>query len=247
MELREALDYQLYVQREKEFFHESYKNELFIYEAVKRGDTELILENQRKYSKNSDAGKGNLSDNPLRNKIYHMIINTALITRICSEAGLPHETAYTLSDMYIRKADKCKSVKEVMNLNDKMVLDFARQMKQFIKKDILSVSVRKTLNYICDNLHRKITVAELAENVNLNRSYLSVLFKKEVGKSIQNYILEKRLETAENMLICSEYSFLEISQALYFSSQSYFCKRFKEKTGFTPKEYRERNSAIIKG
>lgn len=246
MGLKEDLNYQLYVQRENEFFHESYKNELFIYDAVKRGDIELILENQRKYSKNADAGKGNLSKDPLRNQIYHMIINTALITRICAEAGLPHETAYTLSDMYIRKADKCKSVLDVMALNDKMVLDFAIQMKQFLKKDILSVSVRKTLNYICDNLHRKITVSELAENINLNRSYLSVLFKKEVGKSIQDYILEKRLETAENMLVYSEYSYLEISQALNFSSQSYFCKRFKEKTGITPKEYRERKSAIIK-
>lgn len=247
MEDKEDLIYQLYVQRESEFFHEPYKNELFIYDAVKRGDTELIKENQKKYSKSAEFGKGNLSDNPLRNQIYHMIINTALITRICAEAGLPHETAYTLSDMYIRKVDNCKSVKEVMTLNDKMVLDFTSQMKQFFKKDILSVSIRKTLNYICDNLHKKITIRELADNVNLNRSYLSVLFKKEIGKSIQNYILEKRLETAENMLIYSEFAYSEIAQALCFSSQSYFCKRFKEKKGLTPKAYRERNSAIIKG
>ncbi len=246
MEEKEELNYQLYVQRENEFLHEPYKNELFIYHAVKRGDTELILENQRKYSKNAEVGKGNLSKDPLRNQIYHMIINTALITRICAEAGLPHETAYTLSDMYIRKADKCKSVKDVMALNDKMVLDFTKQMKQFLKKDIFSVAVKKTLNYICDNLHRKITVEELAQNVNLNRSYLSVLFKKETGKSIQKFILEKRLETAENMLIYSDYSYSEIAETLYFSSQSYFCKRFKESKGVTPKEYRKRNSTIIK-
>ena len=229
MELREALDYQLYVQRENEFFHESYKNELFIYEAVKRGDTELILENQRKYSKNSDAGKGNLSDNPLRNKIYHMIINTALITRICSEAGLPHETAYTLSDMYIRKADKCKSVKEVMNLNDKMVLDFARQMKQFFKKDILSVSVRKTLNYICDNLHRKITVAELAENANLNRSYLSVLFKKEVGNQFKIIFSKKDWKLQKICLYIQNTVFWKFHKLYIFHLKVIFAKGLKKK------------------
>lgn len=246
MKKKEDLSYQLYVQRENEFFHEPYKNELFIYEAVKRGDTDLILENQRKYSNSANSGKGNLSKDPLCNQKYHMIINTALITRICAESGLPHETAYTLSDMFIRRVDNCKSVREVMALNDEMVLEFTSQMKTFLKKDILSVSIRKTLDYICDNLHRKITVEELAENVNLNRSYLSVLFKKEIGKSIQNYVLEKRLETAENMLIHSEFSCSEISQALYFSSQSYFIKRFKEKNGITPKEYREKKSAIIR-
>lgn len=240
-DLHKSLDYQLYLQRESDFYHEPIRNEQFIYDAIKNGDVELIKENQRKYAGCSIEGKGNLSKDPLRNQIYHMIINTAIVTRICNIAGLPHETAYTLSDMYIRQADIAQNVKEVMELNDKMVLDFALQMKKLCYSDSLSPAISTTINYIIDHLGKKITTDELAKQVNLNRSYLSVLFKKEVGRSIQEYIHDKRIETAKNMLRSSDFSFSDISYTLCFSSQSYFCKCFKEITGLTPKEYRDQN------
>lgn len=242
MSTNKNLDYQLYVQRENEFVHEPYKNEAFIYNAIKQGNVELIEENQSKYGNHAPNGKGNLSENPLRSQIYHMVINTAMITRVCAGAGLPYETAYTLSDLYIRQADICKTVDEVMKLNDKMVIEFALQMKQLKNKDILYSSVRKTINYICDNLHKKITVAELAHNVGHNRSYFSVLFKKQTGKSIHEYITDKRIQAAMNMLSSSDFSYSEIASTLCFASQSYFCKCFKESTGYTPNEYRNKSN-----
>ncbi len=240
-EFHKNLDYQLYLQRESDFYHEPIKNEQFIYDAIKNGNIELIKENQLKYGNNPDNGKGMLSKDPLKNQIYHMIINTALVTRVCTGAGLPHETAFTLSDMYIRRADTAQSVREVMDLNDKMVLDFAAQMKKLCYSNALSPAVNKSINYILDHLNKKITTDELARQANLNRSYLSVLFKKEVGRSIQEYIQDKRVETAQNMLRNSSFSFSDIAYSLCYTSQSYFCKCFKGATGMTPKEYRDQN------
>lgn len=81
---------------------------------------------------------------------------------------------------------------------------------------------------------------EMAEQVDLNASYLSTLFKKEAGCSVSDYILLRKLEAARNMLKYSEYSYAEISAILAFSSQSHFCRIFKKETGYTPKEYRDR-------
>lgn len=55
-----------------------------------------------------------------------------------------------------------------------------------------------------------------------------------------DYILLRKLEAARNMLKYSEYSYVEISAILAFSSQSHFCRIFKKETGYTPKEYRDR-------
>ena len=237
------LEYRLYVQREAEFYHEPYHNDQNIYKLIKDGDIDEILKNQSKYANTVDDRKGKLSDDPVKNQIYHLIINAALIARICYCAGLPQETAYTLSDIYIRQADKCETVKDVKKTNDDMVLDFARQMKYLRKNKVLSPKIRQAVNYICDNLHKKITVAQLAKITGLNKSYLCSLFKKELSITIQKYILTRRIETAQRMLFETDYKEADISYTLGFSTQSYFCKCFKEQTGFTPHEYKRLHMA----
>lgn len=244
MKVPKNLDYQMFLQRESDFYHEPTKHEQNLYELIINGDVEGILENKRRYGHKGNEGKGILSKDALRNQIYHTVIHTALVTRVCTNAGLPHETAYTLSDMYIRQADVAQSVKEVMELNDRMVVDFASHMKKLCYLDSLSDVVRATINYIIDHLHKKITTDELAKHVNLNRSYLSVLFKKEVGRSIHEYIKDKRMETAKNMLRSSDYSLTDIANILCFSSYSHFSTCFKQTSGLTPKEYREQNRIV---
>ena len=93
------------------------------------------------------------------------------------------------------------------------------------------------MEYIDLHLHMPIRLAELAEHVKLNPSYLSVLFKKETGVPVSEYILNRRIDTAKNMLLYSEYSASQISEILTFSSQSHFIRVFKKKEGMTPREY----------
>jgi len=93
---------------------------------------------------------------------------------------------------------------------------------------------------IYDNLHTKISLEKLAEITALSPAYLSKLFHKEVGMTVSAYITKKRIEAAENMLKFSEYSCLEISDYLCFSSESHFIQVFRKHTGYTPKSFRER-------
>lgn len=241
MNTDKILNYQLYVQREAYFYHEPYDHEQFLYDAICQGNVALIEENQRKYSKYAKEGKGSLSDSPVRNQIYHLVANTAVITRICVSNGLPHETAYTLSDIYIRRADACTTVDAVMKLNDEMVLHFTKLMGELRHEMPLSPVIRKSCNYILDNLHQKLTIAVLADYAGISRSHLSVLFKKEMGMTIQEYIMKKRIETAASMLLSTDFSYSSIAATLCFSSQSYFGKCFKKYYGCTPKEYRMKN------
>ena len=96
------------------------------------------------------------------------------------------------------------------------------------------------MDYIYEHLHQRITLPDLAEQAGLTRSYLSALFKKETGRSVSDYVMDKRIEAAGNMLKFSDYSCADISAILAFSSQSHFIRAFKARTGQTPRAWRER-------
>ena len=113
-------------------------------------------------------------------------------------------------------------------------------MHAIIKKGLYSKPILICLDLIYDNLHNKITLNDLADNVGLSAPYLSKLFHKEVGVTVSQYISQKRVEAAENLLKFSDYSCIEISNYLCFNSESYFIQVFKSYTKLTPKEYREK-------
>lgn len=85
------------------------------------------------------------------------------------------------------------------------------------------------------------TVKQCAEEVNLSINYLTDLLKKETGKSTQEHIHYYVLEVAKNKLSNVNKSVSEIAYELGFEYPQYFSKLFKNKTGFTPVEYRNLN------
>ena len=182
---------------------------------------------------------GKLSDDKLRNLKYHLIVTIALITRCCIEGGMEMETAYNLSDIYIRNVDACRTENDIQQLHLEVIEDFTKRMQSVHKTTLFSKPIVICLDYIYDHLHTKISLEELAEQAGLSSSYLSRLFHKEVGVTISQYITGKRIQAAENLLKYSEYSFIEITNYLCFSSESHFIHTFKKYTGYTPKVYRE--------
>lgn len=232
------LNYQLYMNKEEVFIHQPYSNELDFYTAVKLGDIEFIEELKRKYPPTDEDGKGTLSKDPIRNERYHFIVNVSIITRNCIDGGLSQEEAYTLSDLFIQKADVLQTVDQLRKLNDDMVYHFANLMRKLHTKKITSLPISRCIHFIYDNLHTKMTLESLSQELGLNSSYLATLFKKETGYTIHDFIQTKRLETAETMLKCTDYSYSYIAHALCFSSQSHFIRLFRKRNKITPKEYR---------
>lgn len=236
MNVEKKLSHIEFLNREYNVSHLSYEREMAFFHSIKQGNIE---EAHRLFEPLNSEEMGKLSDDSLRNLKYHLIITVALITRCCIEGGMEMETAYNLSDIYIRSIDKCRADKEINMLHRELVDDYAQRMNIIRKQNRYPRVITICLDYIYDNLHQKITLEELSEKVNLSPSYLSKLFHKEVGLTISAYVTKKRIEAAENMLKFSDYSCLEISDYLCFSSESHFISIFKKHTGYTPKNYRE--------
>lgn len=238
-DFKKELFYKEFIQREHDFFRAPYNPEIEFYNTIQSGNIQKVKELCSEDLMHK-KGLGKLSTNNLQNIKYHFVITTALTARYCIQGGMDLSTAYGLSDFYIQKADSCNSIEKVSALHPIMCLDYTKRMKNLRKKNVCSIQVAKSIDYIYDNLHSKISVDDIANYVGLNRSYLSRLFKKEINCSISNYIREKKIETAKNMLLYSSYKPSEISSLLAFSSQSYFTEIFKKYVGCTPNEFTKR-------
>ncbi|WP_037271343.1 helix-turn-helix transcriptional regulator [Ruminococcus flavefaciens] len=233
------LNYRLYIQRNDGFMRSPFERELSVYRMVQSGDIEGIKKRFEIIRRNFFEGKGTLSNDPVRNVMYHFVTAVALVARFCIEGGMELNTAYTLSDIYIQRADKLSDAEKIIDLLGEMQLDFTERMRTLKKENVISIHVRKCIDYIYEHLHEELTLTRLADHVGLNPSYLSKLFSKEKGMSIKSFIIQAKVATAENLLRYSDFSCLEISLALGFSSQSAFISVFKKIDGITPKKFRE--------
>ena len=219
--------------------HRPLEVEYSFYNAVSSGDMDYVRKNVKEGDFKNPDGMGILSRNPLTNLKYHFVVTAAMITRHCVEAGMELEQAYRLSDFYILKMDSLTTTEDIAALHDSMVLDFTGKMFLLKKHTIISKSITMCIEYIYNHIHDRITIEDLAAYTDLSPSYLSRLFKKELGISVSDYIREKKIDKAQNLLKYSDFTPVEIANYLSFSSQSHFIQTFEKLVGMTPKKYRD--------
>jgi YesN/AraC family two-component response regulator len=226
--------------REEQWLHIPYNEELNLLEMVKRGEVEKI---SGLLGKSFPVHNGHLSDDPHRQAIYEFVACTTLVTRFAVEGGVAVEQAYTLSDAYIKSADKTKDARAVYALYEKMIIDFTtktRRAKQ--AKKPFSLTVAKCMAYIDGHLHSRITLDDIGRSVGRNPAYLCVQFKEETGIPLSKYINMEKIDEAKLLLRDTNMSVSEISATLGYGSQSYFAKIFQAFAGDTPKRYRLRQA-----
>jgi len=111
-------------------------------------------------------------------------------------------------------------------------------------KSSLSPLIASVINYIRNNISADLSCKALSSHFFINRNQLSARFKKETGKTLNEFITHERIQRAKNLLTNTDKSLSEIASYLGFSSQSYFHTVFKRLTGQTPKEFRKQTSII---
>ncbi len=82
---------------------------------------------------------------------------------------------------------------------------------------------------------------QVADAAGISEVYLRKLFLKQLGTTPKQYILDRRLEWAKQLLRSGAHSVTEVAEECGFSGVYHFCRIFKEKTGYTPKEYTRQN------
>lgn len=134
----------------------------------------------------------------------------------------------------------CQNLLEVLIIN----------MMRRTKENLIAAPAQKTSKecifiekYILDHYTEDITLDTLASLTFMNKYHLVHTFKKYKGTSPINFLIDKRILEAKNLLETTNYSIAQISDIIGFSSQSYFSQIFRKITGVTPLQYRK-NCAI---
>ena len=94
--------------------------------------------------------------------------------------------------------------------------------------------------YIADHLYLDLSVEDLARRLGLNRSYLSALFKKEMGLSPRDYAMSLRLEQAQKLILDTDLPLAEVAIRSGFESYSSFFRAFRNKLHIAPAVYRKK-------
>lgn len=236
-------DYALRLSENQEDRRFTFSDETRIMRQIRDGDVEAIRQRftDATVTPLDEDKVGKFAKQPYKQFEYTAVTVIALASRAAMDGGLDSMNAYIMSDLYLQRLDMCKNQGEIIKLIMDVMIEYAEQVRRCRRERSELSYIDKCKNYIMSHLNRRFTVQEIAEKINLNRSYLSRRFMQIEGIGIQQYAQMKRVEAAANMLKFSDESIETIAYYLCFSSQSHFGRAFKEQMKTTPKKYRESN------
>lgn len=101
-----------------------------------------------------------------------------------------------------------------------------------------SAKLRKICRYVDAHLTEPLTVATLAEHFSYHPTYLNTLFRKHLGKSAHDYIIQRKISGVSHMLSTTDLSIAEIAQLYHFSDSSHLARVYRKYTGHSPQQDR---------
>lgn len=222
--------------RESAAVHNPHTLELREHMSIRNGDLDAL----KKCLQETYVGQmGILSRDPLRHAKNVAIVTVTLACRAAIFGGLLPEVAFTMSDAFIQRAEELKNVGEVNALARQIEIEYCQAVKNLNSSGGQNSLITRCKERVVQQLHSKLTVQELAKQLEVSPDYLSHLFVKEEGIKLIDYITQEKISSAQKRLVYTQDAYDVVAFSLGFSSQSHFGKAFKKWTGMTPKQYRE--------
>ena len=134
--------------------------------------------------------------------------------------------------------DAFRSVKRACEYAEHVLRQVADYIGSLEKTDSVIARVKDYIDrHYCEDIGRQ----EIGDLVFLDMSYVSLLFKQEYGLPLHQYILNRRIARAKELLVNTQESISDIALEVGYPNFSYFSTLFREKTGMTPRAFREKN------
>lgn len=184
-------------------------------------------------------------ENVIRSHKNNSIVLLTLCSRACINGGLSPDTSYDLNDYYGEKIEQCTTLSDISKVNSEMLKDYVSRVQEVRQNSEVSNLIRNTCEYIKSHLNENIALEELASRAGYTGYYFSHKFKKEMGCTVSEYILNEKIEQAKLLLCGTTEGIQSISDHLSFSNRSYFYTCFQKKTGMSPSEYRNRHQKCL--
>ena len=174
----------------------------------------------------------------LRNAKNYCIITNTLLRKAAESGGVHPIYLDRVSSSFAQSIEQLGSTADCGSLISEMFKSYCRLVRKHSMKEYSPI-VQKTIVIIESDLSSNLTLSSLAARQNLSAGYLSNIFSKETGKTVTEYIREKRIKHAAFLLRTTHLQIQTVALHCGIMDVQYFSKVFKKLMGKTPKEYRE--------
>lgn len=212
---------------------ERYALEAGLLKAIQSGDTQEAFRRLRdlKHYRLSQR-----SFDPVRD-LKNILLSTNTLMRKAAENGDVHPVYVdTVSRNFAVHIESIKSVREAGSFLTELVQTYCLLVQTFSMKGHSPV-VQRVVRHINLNLSDNLSLKWLAEAYTVNASYLSTLFRKEMGMTLTGYVNHQRIHYAILLLDSTNLQIQQIASECGIYDVNYFRKLFKKITGKTPAEY----------
>lgn len=216
--------------------HNPYQHEQKKLGSIRAGNLKLLEECQNEVW---PGEIGQLADNPLRQEKNLSIVVISIACRAAIDGGVAPQKAFSMSDVFISNIERMTQVLPIQAAVVEYEREFARAVEQVKHDSEHNRYVEWAKEYVAEHIDESIRVVQIGEALGINENYLTGLFHKYEGITLQHYIRKEKVRQAKELLLYSSYSCSEIAALLCFSTQSHFSSAFKREVGMTPAKYRE--------
>lgn len=146
--------------------------------------------------------------------------------------------------LHIARSIVAETTNQPLRYKEMAILKLRELLLQLLRQqEILYKPATKdfeyAISYIAQNYHEKIALNDMAKQLHLSYDYFQHRFRELVGESPQQFLISKRLEAAERMLVKKNISITEISERCGFSNSAQFSMMYKRSRKKTPRQARK--------
>lgn len=181
--------------------------------------------------------------NELRDsKDYTITLNT-LLRKTVEQAGVHPIHIDCISNRNIQLIEQLSSIEQCKSFRSSMIRTYCLLVRKHNLKNY-SLLTQKIITYVDTELCADLSLKSLSERLSVNASYLSTLFKKEMGMSLTDFVNHRRISHAQKLLTSTDMPIKSIALKCGIPDVYYFSRLFKRITGTTPKAYRNNTSSF---
>ncbi|RED64768.1 response regulator transcription factor [Cohnella lupini] len=153
-----------------------------------------------------------------------------------SRGGIANSTSI---EDELRKAEKATDLHELKRCV-KQLMDRVIGLIQAARESNNMKPVEQAKSWIKLNAGQEVTIKKIADQVFMNPTYFSELFKLQTGETVLDYLTRERMAMAQELLAVPRLKLQEICERVGYQDVKYFSRLFKQWTGQTPSKFRER-------
>ena len=210
-------------------------HERILFDAISSGNI-----NNLKYISSLIFNDGLLcsDSDSLRSRKNNLIVINTLLRKAAEQSGVHPIKTDKISTEFFKRIENLEAVSDCLELQNKMLNEYCFLVKKHSLSGYSSL-IRRAISIIDFDISADLSLKAIADQLFISPSYLSAMFRREVGQTLTEFVNNRRIENAAKLMHKTDKQIQDIASQVGISDINYFIRLFKKKYNMTPTAYRK--------